>query len=202
MLPKINIQEKRMGALLNFLRNQKSCRVLDIGCQNGFLCNQLMQLGHEPYGIDIVADLVAEASSKYPAINFKLANCEKKLPFEDKFFDVVWAGDVIEHIRFTDVFLNEVNRVLKKGGQFVLTTPMHNRLKNLIIALYNFEKHFDPEFPHFRFYTVKSLKSVLEKRGFLIEKIKYIGRIASLAKSMFVISRKKKDKHHLSEHRF
>lgn len=84
----------------------------------------------------------------------------------------MWAGDVVEHICNTDIFVNEINRVLKIGGLFALSTPTHNRIKNFAIALFRFEKHFDPEFPHYRFYTPKSLKNVLEKRGFRIIGIK------------------------------
>lgn len=196
------IRKKRVEFFLDLLHDGENHRVLDIGCQGGDLCYQLMQCGHEPYGIDVVEELVAEARSKYPQISFECANCEQKLPFADKHFDVVWAGDVIEHIRFTGVFVNEVNRVLKVGGLFVLTTPMHNRLKNLIVALYNFEKHFDPDFPHLRFYTLKSLQAVLRKRGFSIKMIKYFGRIALLANSMCVVSVKEEDKSFLSRHRF
>ena len=75
--------------------------------------------------------------------------------------DIVWAGDIIEHIRFTGIFVNEINRILKVGGLFVVTT-MHNRLKNVFISLLNFERHFDPEFPHLRFFTLRSLRNLLE----------------------------------------
>ncbi|GAG07765.1 unnamed protein product, partial [marine sediment metagenome] len=129
-------------------------------------------------------------------------DCEKHLPFDDKFFDIVWAGDVIEHIRFTDVFVNEINRVLKLGGIFVLSTPMHNRFKNVLISLCNFEKHFDPEFPHLRFYSLRSLTSTLEKRGFEIVSVNYIGRIRPIASSMFVLSRKVEDKEMACTHRY
>lgn len=202
MVSTIEIQKKRIEFFLDFLKDQKGCKVLDVGSQNGILCHQLLQRGYEPYGIDIVEELIGKSRSEYPQISFQLTDCEQKLPFDEGFFDVVWAGDIIEHIRFTDVFINEVNRVLKIGGFFVLTTPMHNRLKNLIIALYNFERHFNPEFPHLRFYTLKSLQSVLEKRGFCIKFVKYIGRIAPLANSMCVVAEKKENKKLSSEHRF
>ncbi len=196
------IQRIRLQYFLDFIRDKKDCRILDIGCQSGDLCHELTQNGHEAYGVDVVEELIAEAHRRFPQNNFKCADCENGLPFENNFFDVVWAGDIIEHIHFTDVFTNEINRVLKIGGFFVLSTPMHNRLKNIIISLCRFEKHFDPEFPHLRFYTLNSLKNVLEKRGFNIEEVRYIGRIKPLANSMFVISRKLEDRMVMSQHRF
>ena len=202
MTSPVEIQKIRLQYFLDFMRGKKDCRILDIGCQSGGLCHQLSLSGHEPYGVDVMEELISEARSSFPDIDFKCADSEKGLPFEDKYFDIVWAGDIIEHIHFTDVFVNEMNRVLKIGGHFVLSTPMHNRLKNIIISLYLFEKHFDPEFPHLRFYTLNSLKNVLQKRGFSIEEVKYIGRIKLLANSMFVISRKHEDKMVMSKHRF
>ncbi len=187
---------------LDFIEDKERCKVLEVGCQSGILCHELMQRGHEPYGMDIAEELIADARIKYPQIKFELGDCEKEIPFEDKYFDVVWAGDIIEHIHYTDTFVNEINRVLKIGGLFILTTPMHSKLKNLIICLSNFEKHFDPEFPHLRFYTLKSLRRVLQKRGFHIISQKYIGRIALLANSLFVVAEKKEDKAVLSDHRF
>lgn len=190
-----DIQNKRIEHFLDFIKDvRQGSKILDIGCQSGHLCAQLQKLGYEPYGVEVMKELVQDAQNKYPSLNIQWADCEKTIPFEDNFFDVVWAGDVIEHIRFTNVFINEVNRVLKKGGLFALTTPMHNRLKNVIIALHNFDKHFDPEFPHLRFYTITSLKSVLGKRGFRIMAVKYIGRIRPLSKSMFVVGEKIEDK--------
>lgn len=198
-----DIQKQRIEHFLGYIKGiRQGSKILDIGCQRGDLCSTLKRLGHEPYGVEVVEDLLEDAQREYPSLNFRLADCETSIPFEDEFLDIAWAGDVIEHIRFTDVFINEINRVLKKGGLFILTTPMHNCLKNLIIAIRDFEKHFDPEFPHLRFYTVKSLKSVLEKRGFKLKTVNYIGRIPPIANTIFAVAQKEENKKVLSKHRF
>ncbi len=112
-----HIDKIRIEYFLNFIKDRKQySRILDIGCQSGYLCSQLKQLGHEPYGVELIEELVDKAKDEYPSIVFIKADAEKSFPFNDNYFDIVWAGDVIEHIRFTDVFVNEVNRVLKKGG--------------------------------------------------------------------------------------
>jgi len=130
------------------------------------------------------------ARGAHPDIPFVVGNCEKEIPFHDGSFDVVWAGEVIEHVAHTDVFINEINRVLKIGGYLILTTPMHNRIKSLFVVLFKFEKHFNPEFPHYRFYTKRSLSAVLERRGFEIVEVDYISRIPVVANVIFMIARK------------
>ncbi|HVB56382.1 MAG TPA: class I SAM-dependent methyltransferase [Candidatus Acidoferrales bacterium] len=143
-----SINEKRVQRTLKFITGlEAKMKILDIGCQSGDFCNDLQRLGHEPYGIEISSESVDEARRKHARIPFVVGNCEQEIPFPDGSFDVVWAGEVIEHIGHTDVFVNEVNRVLKVGGHFILSTPMHNRLKNLFVVLFKFEKHFNPGVP-------------------------------------------------------
>ena len=194
--------DDRRKRTLGFIASLKGkVRILDIGCQSGTFCGALRELGHEPYGIEISSRQVKRAQNMYPDIPIIQANCEKTLPFPDSHFDVVWAGEVIEHIGHTDVFLNEINRVLRPGGHFILSTPMHNRIKGLLIVLFKFEKHFDPEFPHYRFYTKKSLCGVLKRRGFEIVEVGYIGRIPLLANVIFMVAKKVMTKPVLSEWR-
>jgi SAM-dependent methyltransferase len=198
----VAIYEKRHQRTIKFISSLKSkLKILDIGCQAGGFCAELLRLNHEPYGIEIDLESVENARKVNPTIEFAVGNCEKQIPFPDATFDAVWAGEVIEHIGHTDLFINEINRVLKVGGHFILSTPMHNRLKNMMVVLFKFEKHFNPEFPHYRFYSKKSLSAVLEKRGFEIVEVDYIGRIPVVANVIFVVAKKVATKPVLSEFR-
>jgi SAM-dependent methyltransferase len=197
-----DIQSQRFEWFLGVTQTMKPrLRILDIGCQTGDVCARLLALGHEPYGVEASPTTIEAARSRHPGIAFSQADCESRIPFDDCTFDLVWAGDVIEHIRFTDVFVNEINRVLKLHGVLVLTTPLHNRLKALLIALLNFERHFDPEFPHYRFYTVRSLTGVLAKRGLAVKAVSYLGRVRQIAQSLGVVAVKLETKSCYSEHR-
>jgi 2-polyprenyl-6-hydroxyphenyl methylase/3-demethylubiquinone-9 3-methyltransferase len=194
--------EKRLKRTLKFISDlPATVEILDIGCQTGGFCAKLQRLGHKPSGIEIDSKSVDDAQRQHPGIPFMVGNCEKEIPFPDNSFDVVWAGEVIEHVGHTDVFINEINRVLRVGGQLILTTPMHNRLKNLGIVLFNFEKHFNPEFPHYRFYSKNSLSSVLTKRGFEVVEVDYIGRMAVVANVIFLVAKKNETKAVFSDFR-
>jgi 2-polyprenyl-3-methyl-5-hydroxy-6-metoxy-1,4-benzoquinol methylase len=50
----------------------------------------------------------------------------KRVGFEDESFDVVISMEVIEHIAEQSVFLEEIKRVLRIDGIFILSTPERN----------------------------------------------------------------------------
>ena len=49
--------------------------------------------------------------------------CEGEWELPDAAFDVVWAGEVIEHVADTAGWLSEVRRVLRPGGTLLLEHP-------------------------------------------------------------------------------
>lgn len=95
-------------------------RVLEIGTGSG-------------YGISIIAPAVAEfvtvdkyrseATESLPAnVMFREAKVPP-LPFEDDSFDYVVSFQVIEHISNDKRFVDEIRRVLRPGGKFIVSTP-------------------------------------------------------------------------------
>jgi SAM-dependent methyltransferase len=92
------------------------------------------------FGLDINADEL-----KVSAIpNVMLANMDtgRKLPFKDSSFDLVFCNHVIEHLLDPDNLLDEVSRVLKNDGVFVVTTPNLAAWYNRIILLLGYQPHF------------------------------------------------------------
>lgn len=53
----------------------------------------------------------------------KRADFGVRLPFKDGAFNIVYSGEVIEHLYNPDLFLQETHRILKKGGYALITTP-------------------------------------------------------------------------------
>src|SRR6185312_16207903 len=71
-------------------------RVLDLGCRDGAL-TQAYAGGNEIVGVD--ADRAALAEAKKLGIETHWADLDEPLPFEDSDFDVVVAGELLEHLR-------------------------------------------------------------------------------------------------------
>ena len=183
---------KLSDARLNlFIQNSDGAvRILDAGCGNGSCTARLAEAGFEVWGVDISERAIEYAKERYPQAVFCCASLEEQLPFEDGTFDAVYAGDVIEHIYDTRRMIAELCRVLRPGGMLFISTPYHGLLKNLSIALLNFEKHFDPTGTHIRFFTKRSLKKLLLEGGFRVECFLYLGRFWPMWKNMVAMARK------------
>ncbi len=89
--------------------------------------------------------------------------------FEPHSFDVITAGDVLEHIRDPLAFLNEIRRILKPDGILYLAVPdfgsLHYRVMSFV-ARFNHRNYF--VLPHHIFhFTAKTLEKLLRKAGFV-----------------------------------
>jgi SAM-dependent methyltransferase len=103
-------------------------RVLDIGCGDGTLTFQLAQRSNRVWGVDdslLPLRLARGQFERRPRRRAPLVtNADaRRLPFPDAAFDCVVLADVIEHIDAPEAVMNEAHRVLRPGGQILLTTP-------------------------------------------------------------------------------
>lgn len=103
-----------------------SNKVLEIGTGSGYGIDYLSPRTSQFITIDkFQTDIDLSA---YKNVSF-LRCTVPPLPFEDNIFDFVVSFQVIEHIREDVFFVREIHRVLKPGGQFIVTTP--NKLTTL-----------------------------------------------------------------------
>jgi 2-polyprenyl-3-methyl-5-hydroxy-6-metoxy-1,4-benzoquinol methylase len=138
-------------------------RVLDVGCAEGTFTAMLAAGGASVLGIDVAEEPLRRAHAHHPELDLRLVDGEGSWELEDASFDVVWAGEVIEHVADTARWLSQVRRVLRPEGRLLLTTPDHGRLRMLRLALSRraFSEHFDPSGEHLRFYSRGTLTELL-----------------------------------------
>jgi SAM-dependent methyltransferase len=150
-------------------------RVLDVGCGEGAFTAALAGAGARPVGVEVAAEPVRRARARNPELEFVVLDGEPTddrrpgwLPFPHSSFDVVWAGELIEHLRDPAAVLDEVRRVLTAGGRLLVSTPDHALGLRLRLAFSRraFEAHFDPRNDHVRFFTAGALRLMLEDAGF------------------------------------
>ncbi len=139
--------------------------ILDVGCGDGSFTKKLALYCNSLYAVDISPKQIERNQQKYTDVHFSVHDLSEPLPFEDGFFSWVWCSEVLEHL-FDPLFvLKEIYRVLKPGGIALVTVPYHGLFKNLMITLFKWDHHFDPEYPHLRFFTKNSLSRLVEKSG-------------------------------------
>ncbi|MBI5345126.1 MAG: class I SAM-dependent methyltransferase [Deltaproteobacteria bacterium] len=127
-------------AVFNIVKDRagkgKLC-LLDIGAGRGELLKKLSSgLDVMPYACDYHVERF-ELSVPIEKVNLN----KDTLPYKDCTFDVVTCSEVIEHVENFHSMLREANRVLKKGGLFVVTTPnvlnMKSRLRFFVSGFFN-----------------------------------------------------------------
>jgi 2-polyprenyl-3-methyl-5-hydroxy-6-metoxy-1,4-benzoquinol methylase len=143
-------------------------RVLDVGCGEGRFTAELARRGFPVVGVDVAEEPLRRARAREPALEVRIVPAEGHWPLANASFDVVWAGETIEHVADTVGWLSEVHRVLRAGGRLLLSTPAHGRLRMLALALSGarFDRHFDPRADHLRFYSRRTLARLLADLGF------------------------------------
>lgn len=102
----------------------KGLRVLDVASGEGYGSHLLSQSAASVVGVDVSADAVAHAASRYAAANltYVAASCVQ-IPEPDASFDVIVSFETIEHIMEHQAFLREVDRLLAPGGLFIISSP-------------------------------------------------------------------------------
>ena len=131
-------------------------RVLDLGCRDGALTRAYTE-GNDVVGVD--ADREALAEAEQLGIETHWADLDEPLPFEDASFDVVVAGELLEHLRDPRQTVAEARRVLRPGGTLVGSVPNAYRLKNRLRFLTGRPPEDDPT--HLQMFSAADLRTLL-----------------------------------------
>ena len=157
-------EEKRSTIFKKWMGKNK--KVLDLGCRDGRLTRHFIDQ-NEVVGLDI--DKIAlEECAKNLSIETKWVDFSIQIPLQTSSFDVIVAGEVIEHLPCPAITMAEASRILKPNGLFIGSVPNSYHIKNRLRVLKG--SLIDNDQTHLRTYNVTLLKHYLEK-DFIIEKL-------------------------------
>jgi SAM-dependent methyltransferase len=127
--------EENRGLLLAFEALGPPGRLLEVGCAGGWLLKQAAERGWQVRGVELSGTAVAHART----LGLEVTQGElAQARFPDAAFDLVYMGDVLEHVPDCHATLAEVARVLRAGGHLYLRGPIttHSIARSLALALY------------------------------------------------------------------
>jgi SAM-dependent methyltransferase len=141
----------------------KEKSILDIGCWTGGYEYLLEDFPCKVIGLEIEEKALLIARQNCKETNF-IQGSALNIPFKKESFDVVTMWWVLEHLPegSEGKAIAEINRVLKKEGVLILSTPNYHWLNNLMDPAHWLIGH--------RHYKMDVLKRLLKINGFTVEK--------------------------------
>ncbi len=154
------------AVMLEMLDSLPPSRILDVGCSGGLFAERARAAGHHVTGVDnLEIPGVRERTDR-----FFVADLERGLPAEvGTRFDVVIAGDVIEHLTRPTEILRQLRDVLRPGGQIFLSVPnfghWYPRLR-VVTGRFGYDRRGILDDTHLRFFTRATLRRTVRAAGF------------------------------------
>ncbi len=171
-------------------------KVLDLGCGNGYFSHEIAKLGFEVHGVDRSESGIRIARESFPELQFWVEDAEKAIIphlFSAETFDLVVSTEVVEHLYDPRQFVENVFHLLKPSGQFIVSTPYHGYLKNVLLAISGtMDRHFTALWDggHIKFWSRTTLSKLLTERGFTDLHFIGVGRVPYVWKSMIFVASK------------
>ena len=168
--------------------------ICDLGCGTGYLAGQLIAQGRQVVGVDASESGIDLARRVHgAAAEFVCSPIDAALAGQlgKSRFDVVVSSDVIEHLYHPRHLVACAHEILKPGGYLVVGTPYHGYIKNLALSLLGrWDAHHEPNSNggHIKFFSVTTLRWLLEQGGFHDLGFHFFGRAPFLWKHMICVA--------------
>jgi 2-polyprenyl-3-methyl-5-hydroxy-6-metoxy-1,4-benzoquinol methylase len=151
---------------------QQTKTVLDLGCGDGFLSYRIAQKRYQVTAMDLSLNRLKRFKEQAEKFNIQQIEGDiTKVDLPSESFDLIVCSEVIEHLpNYMDV-LNEVWRLLKKGGHFIVTVPNNQNVK--IFTCPHCLKTFYQD-DHVNSFTQATLSQDLISFGFKIDYVQVL----------------------------
>lgn len=130
--------EKSNLVLLNEIKLEQGLdqkKILDLGAGRGHLTYEIKTFLEQEYRVSDVKDVlyacdISPESFMVEGVDCQFCDANQKLIYDDDTFDIIVTQEVIEHLKRPYDYIEELYRVLKKGGVVIITTPNINSLRS------------------------------------------------------------------------
>lgn len=152
--------------LKKFMHKAPGKTMLDVGCNYGYAVKAGLYLGLNAHGIDIDGYAIEIAKKEFGDEHFIFQSVEDYAASGKK-ADIIYTGEVIEHVPSPTSFVQSISEILNKDGLLYLTTPQAFHWRNPK-TFTDWEEVKPPE--HIHYFSRKGIQTILEAHGFKIIK--------------------------------
>jgi 2-polyprenyl-3-methyl-5-hydroxy-6-metoxy-1,4-benzoquinol methylase len=124
------VHEKFFAFVMDITGKATQLKILDVGAGYGAFSKRLHEAGFTVFACDLYPD-----KFQYRTIECRKADITRMIPYEDNYFDVIVAIEVVEHMIDHEDFFHECRRALKSGGKLMISTPNILSLKSRAMFL-------------------------------------------------------------------
>ena len=149
--------------------------VLELGAASGHVTTELAKRGNRVTAVEIDIsnrDLLSKVAEKVIITDLDRLDLVKKLQGEK--FDVIIAGDVLEHTTKSELILLQLQELLKEGGYVVASIPniAHGDVRlTMLQGNFPYSESGLLDKTHLQFFTRSSVKELFNDNGFDIAEI-------------------------------
>jgi SAM-dependent methyltransferase len=158
--------KREVKPLLSMIQKfQTRGRYLEIGCAGGAMLAEARNGGFDTVGVELSSEM-AEWGRKHLQLDIREGKVETQ-NFPEDSFNVVFLGDVIEHLPNPRTVLEEIRRILEPEGIVALAYPMElNSLVPRVRSAFHLGRQSPHKPYHLFYYDTCTMKALLEQCGF------------------------------------
>ncbi len=166
------------------LRIKKSKQVLDIACANGYGSSQLCADERFVLGMDKSYDLIDDAKKRYKGCKFEICDIDENPDMIKKHspFDAICCFETLEHLKYPQRALYIFSECMTTDGYLLLSIPDGSYEKK------DSKGNIISEF-HLHAFEVSDIINMIDKSGFIIEKVLHQHLSAQLYRNFNVVAR-------------
>jgi 2-polyprenyl-3-methyl-5-hydroxy-6-metoxy-1,4-benzoquinol methylase len=157
--------DKVVKFIRKYYKNVKGLKILECGISMGGVADILSKEGAECFGIDV-------NPREIKGVKIIKADLNNGLPEMEIEFDVIFAGEIVEHMFDDTKLVSECYKKLKSGGLFIATVPNLVSLFNRLFMFFGFmplTAYALAPF-HYHAYNRRTLNNLVKKEGFIVLK--------------------------------
>jgi SAM-dependent methyltransferase len=162
--------------------------VLDVGCGEQAVLRFGIQESDLYYGMDVKSSIAAPLE-RYASLNLEEEDLDAAFPGQR--FDVIFCGEVIEHVFSPDRLLRQLASVAQPDALIVISTPNLAYWLNRFMLLFGFNPFFvenssevvlgrrtkrlgqgNPTQGHVRLFTHRALVDLLEREDYVLQDVR------------------------------